>query len=75
MYNIAVAEVMSVFNAVSKQARSEHGIERSTLDEAIDLLLILLAPMAPHVSAEIWERRHPDETSLHHQRWPVRTAR
>jgi leucyl-tRNA synthetase len=71
MYNIAVAEVMSVFNAVSKQARSEHGIERSTLDEAIDLLLILLAPMAPHVSAEIWERRHPDETSLHHQRWPV----
>jgi len=71
MYNIAVAEVMSVFNAVSKQARSEHGIERSTLDEAIDLLLILLAPMAPHVSAEIWERRHPDETSLHHQHWPV----
>jgi leucyl-tRNA synthetase len=71
MYNIAVAEVMSVFNAVSKQARSTHGIERTTLDEAIDLMLKLLAPMAPHVSAEMWELRYPDATSLHHQRWPV----
>jgi leucyl-tRNA synthetase len=71
MYNIAVAEVMSLFNTVSRQARSEHGIARDTLDEAIDLTLKLLAPMAPHISAEIWERRHPDEVSLHHQRWPV----
>jgi leucyl-tRNA synthetase len=71
MYNIAVAEVMSVFNTVSKQARSEHGIQRATLDEAIDLMLTLLAPMAPHVSAELWERRHPGATSLHHQNWPV----
>ncbi|MFZ1063493.1 MAG: class I tRNA ligase family protein, partial [Acidimicrobiales bacterium] len=71
MYNIAVAEVMSLFNVVSKQARSAHGIERVTLDEAIDVMLKLLAPMAPHVSAEIWERRYPEATSLHHQRWPV----
>jgi leucyl-tRNA synthetase len=71
MYNIAVAEVMSVFNILSKQARSPHGIERATLDEAIDLMLKLIAPMAPHVSAELWERRYPDVTSLHHQRWPV----
>jgi leucyl-tRNA synthetase len=71
MYNIAVAEVMSLFNTVSKQARSKHGIERATLDEAIDLMLKLLAPMAPHVSAEIWEQRHPEATSLHHQHWPV----
>jgi leucyl-tRNA synthetase len=34
-------------------------------------MLKLIAPMAPHVSAELWERRYPDVTSLHHQRWPV----
>jgi leucyl-tRNA synthetase len=71
MYNIAVPEVMSLFNTVSKQARSEHGIEKSTLNEAIDMMLKLLAPMAPHVSAELWERRYPNEPSLHHQHWPV----
>jgi leucyl-tRNA synthetase len=27
--------------------------------------------MAPHVTAEIWEERHPGEKSVHHQTWPV----
>ena len=36
---------------------------------AIDSLLLLLAPMAPHVTAELWERRHPGE-HVHEQRWP-----
>jgi leucyl-tRNA synthetase len=74
MYNIAVAEVMSLLNTVSKHARSMHGIERGTLDEALDVLLKLLAPMAPHLSAEIWEERHPGEPALHAQRWPVADA-
>ena len=26
--------------------------------------------MAPHVTAELWERRHPGEPSVHLQRWP-----
>ena len=29
------------------------------LDEALDALLLLLAPMTPHVTAELWEHRHP----------------
>jgi leucyl-tRNA synthetase len=63
--------MMELLNTVSKWARSEHGAERATLDEAVDLMLMLLAPMAPHVTAELWEQRHPDEPSVHRQRWPV----
>ena len=70
-YNTAVAAMMELLNTVSKWARSEHGAERATLDEALDLMLKLLAPMAPHVSAELWEQRHPDEPSVHRQRWPT----
>jgi len=33
-------------------------------------LLLLLAVMSPHVTAELWERRHPDEPSVHLQHWP-----
>jgi leucyl-tRNA synthetase len=42
--------------------------------EALDALLCLLAPLAPHVTAELWERRHPGEPSVHLERWPVPDA-
>ena len=70
-YNTAVAALMELLNTVSKWARSEHGAERATLDEALDTMLKLLAPMAPHVTAEMWEQRHSDEPSVHLQSWPV----
>ncbi|HUX04070.1 MAG TPA: leucine--tRNA ligase [Acidimicrobiales bacterium] len=70
-YNTAVAALMELLNTLSKWARAEHGAERVTLEEAIDVLLRLLAPMAPHMTAEIWERRHPDQPSVHLQDWPV----
>ena len=39
------------------------------VDEAVDTLLLLLAPMTPHVAAEAWERRHGDH--IHLRPWPV----
>jgi leucyl-tRNA synthetase len=70
-HNIAVAALMELFNTVSKWARSEHGAERTTLDEAIDAMLKMLAPMSPHITAEIWEMRYPDKLTVHRQAWPV----
>jgi leucyl-tRNA synthetase len=37
--------------------------------EAVDTLLLVLAPMTPHVTAEAWERRHGDH--IHLEPWPV----
>lgn len=70
-YNTAVAALMELLNTISKQARSAEGAHRETLDECLDLLLRLLAPMAPHITAELWETRHPGEPSVHAQNWPV----
>jgi len=70
-HNTAVAALMELVNTVSKWARSDHGAERATFDESIDVLVMLLAPMAPHVTAEIWELRHPGEKSVHAEPWPV----
>jgi leucyl-tRNA synthetase len=39
-------------------------------NEALDAILSLLAPLAPHVTAELWEQRHPDRPSVHLQAWP-----
>ncbi len=69
-YNTAVAALMELLNVISKTARASTGIDRATLDEALDAMLLMLAPMTPHVSAELWEQRHPDAPSVHGQAWP-----
>ncbi len=58
-YNTAVAALMEFTNVLYKEGATEF---------AVDSLLLLMAPMAPHISAELWERRHGDH--VHEQRWP-----
>jgi len=70
-YNTAVAHCMELVNQLQRAVRSEAPPSPRVLDEACDALLLLLAPMAPHVTAELWEHRHPGEPALHAQRWPA----
>jgi leucyl-tRNA synthetase len=70
-YNTAVAAIMELLNTVSKAARSEHGVSRSAFEESLDVMAKLLAPMAPHITAELWEGRHPDQPSVHLLPWPI----
>ncbi|HEY5111472.1 MAG TPA: leucine--tRNA ligase [Acidimicrobiales bacterium] len=70
-FNTAVAAIMELLNTVSKAARSDEGIEKGTLDEALDVLAKLLSPMTPHITAELWEERYPDRPSVHLTKWPV----
>ncbi len=69
-FNTAVAALMELLNVLTRWAYAENTVSPATFDEALDTLLALLAPMAPHLSAELWERRHPDEPSVHLQPWP-----
>jgi leucyl-tRNA synthetase len=66
-FNTAVAKCQSLTNAISKGAQS--GVDPAILGEAMDVLLRLLAPMVPHVSAEAYERR--TGRHVHEERWPV----
>jgi leucyl-tRNA synthetase len=59
-YNTAVASLMEFLNLVQKEGATPF---------AVDTLLLLLAPMTPHVAAELWELRHG--TDIHKQSWPV----
>jgi leucyl-tRNA synthetase len=70
-YNTAVASLMELLNTISRWARRPEGAHRETLDESLDLMLRLLAPMAPHLTAEMWEGRHPGEPSVHATSWPL----
>ena len=59
-YNTAVAALMEFTNLLYK---------KGTTPDAVDTLLKLMAPMTPHITAELWESRHPGE-DVHAQRWP-----
>ncbi|MCH8987040.1 class I tRNA ligase family protein, partial [Patescibacteria group bacterium] len=58
-YNTAIAALMEYFN------------ESAVIDET---LLLLLAPLAPHVSAELWERSGY-KGSIHEKPWPKYDAK
>ncbi len=71
-YNTAVAAYMEFVNLLYKYVQAPDGARALTLDEAVDQLLLLMAPMAPHVTAELWEQRHGDH--IHTHAWPVADA-
>ncbi len=66
-YNTAVAACMEFVNLVQPYLRGDgHTL---VAGEAVDGLLLLLAPMTPHLTAEAWEHRHGDH--IHLRPWPV----
>jgi leucyl-tRNA synthetase len=67
-FNTAVSKLMQLSNAIGDGL--EAGAEDEAVQEAIETLLLLLAPAAPHLTEELWERRGRPY-SIHQQPWPV----
>ena len=68
-FNTAISKLMELTNAVVR-ARETGLAGSDAYAEAVDVLLRLLAPFAPHVAEELWERRG-QPYSIHQQAWPV----
>ena len=69
--NTCVAAIMSLINDVDDfAAKHEHADESPAFAEALRTLLLLLAPFAPHIAEELWERTG-HEGSIHQQHWPA----
>jgi leucyl-tRNA synthetase len=62
-FNTAVAAMMELSNAL------QHATGPSR-DEGVATLLLLLAPFAPYMTEELWERRG-GRGSMHQQSWPA----
>jgi leucyl-tRNA synthetase len=69
-YNTSVAAINELVNALYLYVQSPEGARRPTLDGAVDAVLLLLAPMTPHITAELWERRHGEGALIHAESWP-----
>ena len=68
-FNTMVAALMEFTNSLGR-ARDEGAADVSSWQEAVDTLLLLLAPSAPHMTEELWALSgHP--YSIHDQPFPT----
>lgn len=56
-FNTAIAKIMTLMNRISELAPQciETGIGKSVLRFAVQTLLVMLNPFAPHITEELWE--------------------
>jgi leucyl-tRNA synthetase len=67
-FNTAISKLMELSNAIGDGVEASAG--HDVVADAIDTLLLLLAPAAPHIAEELWERRGRPY-SIHQQAWPM----
>jgi leucyl-tRNA synthetase len=68
-FNTAIAAVMELTNSISKfKDNSDQGI--AVCREAIEACILLLTPITPHITEQLWEELNPGE-SLISKQWPV----
>ena len=66
-FNTAIAAVMAFRNVL----KAEAGAAGSDVwKECLEGMLLMLAPIAPHITEELWEKIKPDCGSIHQQAWP-----
>jgi len=70
-FNTAVAHLMEFTNDLARYRREAGGPHEPTFAAAADALVLLLAPMAPHLSAEAWEHRRGSGARVHGEPWPT----
>jgi leucyl-tRNA synthetase len=68
-FNTAISKLMELTNAIVR-AREAGLAGSEAFAEAVDTLLLLMAPVAPHMAEELWSRRGRPY-SIHQQPWPV----
>ncbi len=68
-FNTIVSALMELLNEMSK-AKQAGAFGSPVWEEAVDIYLRMLAPVAPHISEELWERLGKPY-SIHIQSWPV----
>ncbi len=72
-FNTAVAALMEWVNVIADTAqavRSEQGERSAALDEALQMLVLLLSPIAPHLTDELWTKGLGLSGFLYKHSWP-----
>ena len=76
-FNTAIAAIMELVNATGDYLRKNSAEDRAANaelvafdKEIVEVIVKLLAPMAPHWAEELWQDVLDNETSVHKEAWP-----
>ena len=69
-FNTAIARLMELTSALTRAREAGDGVDGATWDRSVETLILLTAPLAPHVAEELWERRGKPY-SVHQRDWPA----
>ena len=69
-FNSATAQLMDLVNEIHGQEPLEEGIRPEILKEVLELLILMLAPMVPHLAEELWEMLGHRQQMLARAAWP-----
>ncbi len=76
-FNTAIAAIMELVNATGDYLRKNSAEDRAANaelaafdKEVAEVIVKLLAPMAPHWAEELWQDVLGNETSVHKEAWP-----
>lgn len=67
-FNTAIAAVMELMNRLTK-APQDTETDRAILDEALKAIVVMLYPITPHISTELWAAL--GQTDIDNTEWPV----
>ena len=67
-FNTIISSLMELLNEMVK-ARQQGAVGAPAWDEAVSIYLLMLAPVAPHISEELWHQLGKPY-SIHQQDWP-----
>ncbi|WP_409289869.1 leucine--tRNA ligase [Pseudomonas sp. KCJK8927] len=68
-FNTAIAQVMTVMNVLEKAPQVTEQ-DRALLQEGLEAVTLLLAPITPHISHELWKALGHDQAVIDAS-WPV----
>ena len=68
-YNTAIAAMMELTNELYKIKAKDNYSDHENWKFALESLVALVAPFAPHMAEELWHQLGHD-TSVHHDSWP-----
>ena len=72
-FNTAIAAYMELTNALYAYRKDVPAEQRSAqlMDDALTHLVVMLAPVTPHMSEELWQEVMGKSGSVHEQPWPT----
>lgn len=67
-FNTAISAIMEMVNGLNDYKESD--VSKDVIKEALENLLLLLAPFAPHITEELWHKNLGHKNSIHMMPWP-----